>query len=144
MTKLEVLLKNKKFRLTNARKTIYDVLCSTEKALSAQEVFHIISKTSEVDADQASVYRNLSLFSQIGLVHRLQSGKYTLCHHNEKHAHSHIHIMANCTACGNTYEVEKHSSDICKEVNHLTQHIENFESFSGLILQGTCKACIGG
>ncbi len=141
MNRLEEKLKSENLRLTTPRKIIFDILRESETALSAQEVCDKMNDSIKFKADQASVYRNLSLFSKLGLVHRFQSGKYSLCQHGPKYSHDHMHIVANCSHCGKTYEVQKHGEGLCQLAGQFKNFIEEFNSFSGVTLQGRCKNC---
>ena len=141
MIRLEQKLKEENLRLTTARQVIFDILKNSSTALSAQEVCKIMKGSKKLKADQASVYRNLITFTQIGIVHQISHGKYSLCQHGEKHDHGHLHIVANCTNCDKTYEIESHDEKLCKMAGGFRMYIKDFKSFSGLTLQGQCKDC---
>ena len=134
-------LKKNKLRVTEARKAVFQILSESEKSLSVQSVFSKIQKASGIKTDRVSVYRNLSLFSQLGLVHRFQDGKYSLCRHEHHDGHDHLHVIATCNDCGNTFEVDSHNEAMCEAVNKLTGLMGSMKSFSGLPFQGTCKDC---
>jgi Fe2+ or Zn2+ uptake regulation protein len=135
-------LKSKRLRLTQARREVFRVLEESERALSVQEVFQQIEETSDVSTDKVSVYRNLSLFSELGLVHRFQDGRHALCtHDHHDHDHKHLHIVANCNRCGITFEVGSHNKEICQSVNKMKSLIHNFEQLEGVTFQGVCKRC---
>ena len=141
MNRLEKILKNNKLRLTQPRQLIFDILEESERALSAQDVCDKVYDVEQQKADQASVYRNLSLFSKIGLVHKLESGKYSICTHQEDPAHKHMHILASCSSCGKTYEIESHSKGLCQLSRQFKTYVKEFTSFSGITLQGNCNSC---
>lgn len=135
-------LKSKKMRVTEARKVIYQVLSQSDKALSVQNVFSEIQSASDIKTDKVSVYRNLSLFSELGLVHRFQDGKYSLCTHNHSDEHhKHLHVVANCQTCGSTFEVDSHDKGICNVVNKLKALIDSFGNFDDVTFQGQCIKC---
>lgn len=137
-------LKEKNLRVTNARKAIYKVLSESEKSLSVQCVYQMIKETPGVKTDKVSVYRNLSLFSEMGLVHRFQDGKYTTCSHSSEHHdhdHQHLHILANCQKCGTTVEVDAHEPGLCDATNRLKSYVQAFSSFNGVTLDGICADC---
>ena len=134
-------LRLKQLRVTNARQVIFSILADSEKAMSAQDVFKSIKGHSRLRTDQASVYRNLTLFAELGLVHRLQDGRYSICKHDQESHHNHVHIIANCTQCGNTYEVSNHSRELCQLTRKMQTYVESFGHFSGLTLQGICREC---
>lgn len=133
-------LKEKQFRITTSRRVVFEVLSESSKSLSPKEVFENIELNSEIKTDQASVYRNLILFQELGLIHKLQDGKYSACSHGHSHE-GHVHIIANCSECGVTHEVINHNSEICEKVKSIGKLIKSFSNFSGLTLEGKCKTC---
>ena len=143
MERLERTLKDHHLRMTTARKAIFSILEKSPKALTPQEVCQHLDRKSPrgSNADQASVYRNLTLFSEIGLAHQVQLGRYSLCTHNESDHHKHIHIMAMCSDCGNTIEAKEHSHDLCELAGQFKKYMKGFGSFSGLTLEGICRDC---
>jgi len=141
LEKLEQKLKDQQMRKTKPRQIIFEILNRSEKALSAQDIYQKMFNNSQLKADQASVYRNLSLFHKLGLVHKLHSGKYTLCDHEHKENHQHAHIIASCSTCGKAMEIKSHTKDLCKISNEIMNHVDGFSSFSGLTLIGQCSSC---
>lgn len=141
-------LKEKKLRLTHPRKKVYEVLVKSGHALSPKEVFERI--TSEIDSqtDLVSVYRNLSLFSELGIAHRFQDGKYAVCKHEhaheeeEDHQHSHIHILINCTKCGRSSEVHSHSEEVCNLAKSLKKYSSPLKEVQSIVIQGVCPSCL--
>jgi|GEM_PF-1485826 len=141
---LEDSLRQKKLRITNARKVIYQILQESDCALSPRDVCEHVKKNTGLRADSASVYRNLTLFSDIGLTHKLQSGKYSVCQHEDEHHHhdhDHMHIVATCASCGKTQEVPAHDPKLCKIANGFKKYMKDFSTFSGITLVGSCQTC---
>lgn len=135
-------LKKQNLRMTAARQAIFKTLNDSPKALSAKEVFEAIRISGSLKSDQASVYRNLSLFSDIGLVHRFHDGRYSVCKHDDGHKHSHVHIIANCSDCGKTIEIAQHTKEICEAVGKLGKLLNDFNQVSGINLVGKCQGCL--
>ena len=133
-------LKEKNLKLTSSRKVVFEALSKSDRALSAKELFgQIPDKT-----DLVSVYRNLSLFSEIGIAHKFQDRRYSLCqNHSEDccNESSHVHVMMNCTECGLTKELHGQSKEICELASGLEKNSKSFKSFKSLILQGVCSSC---
>ena len=134
-------LRLKQLRVTNARQVIFSILADSERAMSAQDVFKTIKGQAQLQTDQASVYRNLILFTELGLVHRLQDGRYSVCKHDRESQHNHIHVIANCTKCRKTFEVANHSRELCQLTRKMQSHVKSFGQFSGLTLEGICRDC---
>lgn len=141
LERLKDILKDKKLRLTQARIQIFELLNSSDHSLSAKEIFEQISEDDQ-STDLVSVYRNLTLFTELGLAHRFQDGRYSSCHHKEEdHHHKHIHIIANCTSCGKSSEVESHSEDVCHMASDFKKLQSPLKQIKEIVLQGLCSNC---
>ncbi len=140
-------LKSHNLRWTTARQIVFDVLTKSSHALTPKDVYTSISRLQTLKTDQVSVYRNLALFSEIGLAHRMQDGRYSICkhgaddHHDHLHKQEHLHIIVNCLQCGKTNEIEDHEDDLCALATRLSKKMPAFGKFVGLTLQGLCKTC---
>ncbi len=139
--RLSETLKSKKLRFTKARQTVFDILSKSDRALSPREVFIQTGNLSDIRTDQVSVYRNLTLFTQLGLTHRFQDGRYSLCKQNHKREHKHLHIIASCYRCGKTYEIKKHSDKICQLAKSFKNFVKSFGNFNRLTMEGICRNC---
>jgi len=138
MMKLEEKLKKNDLRLTEARKLIFDTLSKSNKALTAKD----LHQSLESKADLASIYRNLTLFKEIGLVHSLSDGAYSLCdHEHEDEDHKHIHIIVSCKSCGFTEEVKEHNHKLCGASKSLVAQAKKLSLVNSILLQGKCKNC---
>lgn len=147
-------LKSKQLRITQARKDIYNLLSESRHSLTATEIYDQITRdNAHSSTDRVSVYRNLTLFTDLGLAHRFQDGSYTLCdHHNDAHnethpsschphKHDHVHLINHCLSCGQSSEVSTHSREICELALQLQKQSSLLENFSEIIVQGHCKQC---
>ena len=91
---IEKALKQHRVSFTKPRKQIYEVLTRSEP-LTMQELI-----ASLPQLDKTTIYRNVTLFEDIGVVQRLQIGwKYKIELSNEYQDHHH-HIT--CTSCEQT------------------------------------------
>ena len=70
---LEKDLKNSGFRLTGSRKTIFNVISSVKKALSAEEIF-ILARKKNPSIGIATVYRTLGLLEDSGIIAKTDTG----------------------------------------------------------------------
>lgn len=88
--------------------------------------------------DRASAYRTMSLFEELGIVHRIQIGwKYKLELSDEFHAHHH-HIS--CVKCGQI-EVIHEDAVIEQTIDTIAQR-SGYQLISHqLELQGLCQNC---
>ncbi|MCJ8276318.1 MAG: transcriptional repressor [Bdellovibrionales bacterium] len=133
-------LKSNNLKLTSARKIVFDALSKSSRALSPKEVFQAVNDKT----DLVSVYRNLSLFADIGVAHRFQDGRYSLCQHQHDHskeAAPHIHIITHCLDCGLTREIEKHSSELCDIATKLSKYSAPLSEVTSIVIQGNCPNC---
>jgi Fe2+ or Zn2+ uptake regulation protein len=137
--KLEQKLKENDLRLTEARKLVFETFANSKKALSAMDIYKCIgSKT-----DLASIYRNITLFKDLGLIHSLNEGNYSLCQHEyeDDHSHKHIHIIVSCQHCGHTEEIKEHKHDICDASNAISKFSNPLTSVSSIVMNGCCAKC---
>lgn len=97
-----------------------------------------LTKRVTPHTDRASVYRTISLFEQLGIVHRVQIGwKYKLELSDEFQAHHH-HIS--CLRCGQMVSIKEHT-EIEAVISHQSKEL-GFELVSHqLELQGICQNC---
>jgi Fur family ferric uptake transcriptional regulator len=107
-------------------------------ALQGQEPLsmHVVDRSTGVD--RASVYRTISLFEQLGIVQRLQTGwKYKLELSDTFHEHHH---HATCLGCGRTISLREDAA-----LEALFQQIATAYNFvltnHQLELQGCCAQC---
>ncbi|MCC5911553.1 MAG: transcriptional repressor [Clostridiaceae bacterium] len=134
---LEELLKNKGYKITKQRKLILTAFLNSHKhLLTAQEVHHIISEDDNT-VNFSTVYRNLEILSQIGIVKRinLDNGvnSYELNIDN-KHHH---HLI--CKKCG---ETETISYCPMEEINKNIRKISQFTPIEHKIeIYGYCGSC---
>ena len=120
-------LKEKGIKITKPREKVLNILTKSSKPLSLNEIHQKIE-----DVDFASVFRNIKLFNEIGLVAGIRMGdrktRYELI--TAKHYH---HII--CSNCG---KIER--LDVCflSKIEKLTEFkIENHHmEFIGL-----CPKC---
>lgn len=137
--KLEERLKKNDLRLTEARRLVFETFTHSNKALTPKD----IHKALGAKTDLASIYRNLALFKEIGLIHSLSEGTYSLCQHEHEEGgkHKHIHIIVSCNQCGHTEEVKEHEHELCDASKNLASFSAPLAEVSSILLQGTCKGC---
>lgn len=108
---LQESLKTAGYSNTHARQTVFAALDQAEP----QTVRQLTDKVSG-QVDRASVYRAITLFETIGIVHRITIGwKYKLELSDQFVAHHH-HLS--CLSCGKTIDIgdEKHIDNFIKDV----------------------------
>lgn len=108
---LQESLKTAGYSNTHARQIVFAALDQAEP----QTVRQLTDKVSG-QVDRASVYRAITLFETIGIVHRITIGwKYKLELSDQFVAHHH-HLS--CLSCGKTIDIgdEKHIDNFIKDV----------------------------
>lgn len=142
---LENLLKEKNLRITQARKEIYQILQKSEHSLSPKELYNLLCEESQNQTDPVSVYRNLNLFSDLGLAHRFQDGKYSSCHQEplgqKSLENKHIHFISHCSQCGKSSEIKTHSQEICNLAKKIKKISKTLKDFHEIVIQGRCSDC---
>jgi Fe2+ or Zn2+ uptake regulation protein len=138
---LENRLRDKKMRVTQARKEIFSLLQKSSKSLTPKEIFEQIKTSSGTDL--ASVYRNLTLFQEMGLAHRFQDGSFSNCHHDhyEHDGHRHIHFISHCVECGKKDEIQSHSKKVCSLANEIGKLSHTLTTLNEVVVQGLCAKC---
>lgn len=123
----------KQFRKRNA---ILACLRQSEAHPSAEDVYHSLEKKHS-DISLASVYRNLKLFKEEGLIVSL--GSVNGVERLDGRVDPHVHFA--CTCCGAVMDVpnvEVPESVSCAAAQSLGCRVENTQ----LVLTGICKNCM--
>ena len=122
-------------RVTSQRKLLLDLLRHSNKHLDAEELYKL-AKKHEPRISLSTVYRNLSLFKELGLI---EEHRFVDEHHSYevKGRKEHHHII--CLNCGKVAEFEYHLSEqFTREISRDT----GFEIAGGEIyLEGYCEQC---
>ena len=122
-------------RVTSQRRLILDILRHSEGHLDADELYRL-AKEREPRISLATVYRNLNLFKELGLV---EERHFTEEHHHYevKRRRKHHHLI--CLGCGRVVEFEYPLTRQMKE------HISRKSGFKVLnteiSMEGYCERC---
>lgn len=139
-SKAEALLKQKGYKLTGQRKVVFEVLAANKhEHLTSDEIHKLVRKINP-NVGIATVYRTLLLFSELGLVQKLDiddSGtRYELRPDEQKHNHHHLI----CSKCNKVEEVE---DDLLEEVEEKINKAHGFKTNDHeLKFYGICKECL--
>lgn len=102
--KSESLLRGHNLRVTGPRMKVLRVLSQSDKAMTAHEIHGQISESGE-KIDVVSVYRILTTFNSLGIIHHIGSvDGYVVCSLEEPHQHHSQHIV--CSDCSKAIEVD--------------------------------------
>ncbi|RMD83828.1 MAG: transcriptional repressor [Candidatus Dadabacteria bacterium] len=119
---------------TPQREVIYSVLAASEDHPTADEVHQ---RVREVDRriSLATVYRNLRLFADAGLIEEVATGG-NFARYDANQA-THYHLV--CKRCGSVADV---AADVLPDVGNVRRVVEGFEVQDLKVnLLGLCAAC---
>jgi Fur family transcriptional regulator, ferric uptake regulator len=134
-------LRNHEQRYTTNRRAIVEVLSATERPLTVPELLD-----RGKGMPQSSVYRNIGLLEDAGIVHRILGGdeyaRYELAEDLTEHHHHHLI----CSRCGAMEDVTL-PSDLERSVESALRRAARRSRFEGshhrLDLIGVCERCLG-
>lgn len=117
---------------TGPRLLLFETL-QTHPALTIGQLIKYLSKY-----DQATVYRNIKLFEELGIISRLRLGWESKLELSDKFQHHHHHIT--CTKCGSVITL-KEDPLLEKRLAVLAQKYEFVQSDHQIEIKGVCKNC---
>ena len=121
--------------LTAQRRLILDILREAECHLDAKELYQrALQKDQHISL--ATVYRNLRLFEEVGLVDERRLDEVN-CYYELKRSTEHYHLV--CRACGRVLEFE--SPTVSKLVDEVQRNSDFYVSKAELYLEGYCREC---
>lgn len=130
---LQNVLANHGYSMTKARQVVFDLLNTSEPQSMAELIAKAIGKL-----DRASIYRNIALFEELGIVHRIYIGwKYKLELSDDFLAHHH-HLS--CLKCGKVIDI--HDDALVDEfIKKVTEQFGFLPKRHQLEVDGVCAAC---
>ena len=137
MERAEALCRERGVRLTEQRKTVLELLCVSDKPLSAYELLERMRGVVKNPAPP-TVYRALDFLLEQGLVHKLESlHAYVGCSHPD---HPHASQFLICDDCGEVAEVE--DPTVSKSLKAAGK-AKGFRTKRPVVeLLGTCAQCV--
>lgn len=130
---IEEKLKDRGYKLTNQRKAIIYVLYTYKNHfLSAEEIF-IKSKEKYPQMNFSTLYRNLEILENIGILHKTNIHGGTFSYGLICHSLHHHHII--CKGCGKTESIDFCPLEKIKLHNNFILTDHKFE------LYGYCQRC---
>jgi Fur family transcriptional regulator, peroxide stress response regulator len=127
-------LKNSGVRITPQRHAILEYLISSELHPTADDIYKAL-ESNFPNMSVATVYNNLRVFRNAGLIKELTYGDASS--RFDFVTHDHYHII--CDECGTI--VDFHHPGL-EEVEHLASHVTGFKVNSHrLEVYGTCPSC---
>ena len=132
----EALCRERGVRLTDQRRTVLQLLCASDKPLSAYELLERMRGVVK-NPGPPTVYRALDFLLDQGLVHKLESlHAYVGCAHPD---HPHASEFLICDECGEVAEVEDPS--VAQSLKAASEAIGFRTKRPVVELLGTCAQC---
>jgi Fur family transcriptional regulator, zinc uptake regulator len=132
----EQLCRKRGVRLTARRRTVFELLCASDKPLSAYEILDRMRVAARNPAPP-TVYRALDFLLEQGLVHKLESlHAFVGCKHPE-HPHSSQFLI-----CGDCGEVSEMENEAILQSLQTAERATGFKTRHPVVeLLGTCAQC---
>jgi Fur family transcriptional regulator, ferric uptake regulator len=125
----------KNHHLTTQRQLLLQLIRSADKHIDAKELYQRATREDE-PISLATVYRNLHLFKELGLVDEMRLGQVR-CYYEIKQTPEHQHLV--CRGCGKVIEFE---SPIIRELVDKVEREHGFNvTKAELYLEGYCEQC---
>jgi len=118
---IEKLTNEKNIKLTNARKTILEILINSDKPLSYEDI------KNELSMDKATFYRNITKFEEENIINSFESNDKKRYFEIQKTKHSHFI----CTTCSKIECIHEKL-----DLNLLGYQVDN------IIIKGICSNCL--
>jgi len=98
-----------------------------------------IAKSLNKKIDVVSVYRTLSLFKKLNLIHEVSGGKFIACRKFDCTNSAHCHHQFVCTSCHKTEEIHVNDKSFIKKLARMFPKLSiNSHSFQ---FGGLCEKC---
>lgn len=121
-------------RITPQRQAIMRYLISSHSHPTADEIYQALSPKFH-NISVATIYNNLRVFKDIGIVKELTYGDSSS--RFDFNTHNHYHII--CEKCGKIVDFHYPQLD---EVEQLAQHVTDFDvTHHRMEIYGVCKEC---
>ena len=124
----------KKLRHSHQRDMIYNYMLSTKEHPSAEMIYEVLKK-EEPNLSLGTVYRNLKLLEELGMVKRVTSVNNV--ERYDAITEDHVHFV--CSKCGALVDLPNFDESLIK--SGLTQEIDGEIQWVNILLGGVCKNC---
>ena len=127
-------IKGKGRRLTKQRKLVYETLSLFDKPATVQDIYRALNK-NHPSVNLTSVYRTLTLLTQIGMIHEVEFGEGKKRYELVDGTHHH-HLI--CNNCGSIEDVLLNEDNFINKIkikSHFKIEKHSLEFF------GLCARC---
>jgi Fur family transcriptional regulator, ferric uptake regulator len=137
MSATEKILKNHQLKVTTTRSEIIDIFSNAGCAVSSQDI-----EATLTQIDRITLYRNLKVFEDKGIIHKVLDGtmtqKYALCDDScDEHSHKDEHVHFHCQECKSTFCMDH----IFVPTITLPTGFQ-FDN-AHMVVNGRCQKCVG-
>lgn len=130
---LDRTLREQGYRVTTPRRVVWDALLRAEGHVTVEELAELVDD----EVDQASIYRALALFEELGLARTSRLGDSEASRWEPAHPDEHFHLV--CVACG---RIDHHVGSLVAQVSQHLDHGHDFEVHRvELVVDGLCRTC---
>ena len=136
--KLLKTLKDNKYRITESRKLICDLLeQNIHFHFSAKELTLLVNKKSKINIDQTTIYRTLDALQELGLLqHSHIPHKPAIYYLNS--TNQNVHLI--CESCDKIVDISEQSVN---SINSILKQNSNFNRINNnFVYVGVCNECI--
>ena len=132
---LDRTLRERGYRATVPRRAVWQALVEAQGHVTVEELAELVVD----DVDQASIYRALALFEELGLARMSRLGDSDASRWEPAHPDEHFHLV--CTDCG---RIDHHVGSLVADIS---QHLDRDHGFEvqrvELVVDGRCQRCRG-
>lgn len=132
---VETLLDSVKLKATPLRMRILEEILKSQIGMTQKEIIEKLLINQD-QIDRVTVYRNLNLLKQFGLIHEVETNRYVSCQHQCK---KHGHILLFCQNCEEHYEVHEHNW--IEQLSNTLSFLNFIDPQQSLLIRGTCQQC---
>ena len=130
---LDRTLRQHGYRVTQPRRCVWDALVNTPGHMTVEELTRHVAGS----VDQASIYRALKLFEELGLARTSKLGDGDASRWEPAHPDEHFHLV--CSSCGT---VDHHVGTLVADIR---SHLDDGHGFEvedvELVVTGRCRNC---
>lgn len=130
---LDRTLRAQGYRATTPRRAVWTALVNAPGHVTVEELTDLVGD----DVDQASIYRALALFEELGLARTSRLGDSDASRWEPAHPDEHFHLV--CVDCG---RIDHHRGSLVAEV---ADHLDRDHGFEvqrvELVVDGRCERC---
>src|SRR5690625_4908760 len=129
---LDQTLREHGYRATIPRRIVWDALVRAPRHVTVEQLSEYLD-----EVDQASVYRALALFEELGIARMSRLGESEAARWEPAHPDEHFHLV--CDSCG---KIDHHVGSLVAQV---IEHLDDGHGFQTdrveLVVTGHCRDC---